>query len=93
MEYFESIYKKWINKLYSLVILKLKNANFTNSPISINNIDINKIVVSNKISCGKKNLKSFIGYKYVRPFFILLPKMSTYRIDFDETKCMFFYKR
>ena len=41
----------------------------------------------------KKNLKSFIGYKYVRPFFILLPKMSTYRIDFDETKCMFFYKR
>ena len=58
MEYFESIYKKWIKKLQSLVILKLKNANFTNSPISINNIDINKIV-SNKISCPKKEFKIF----------------------------------
>ena len=59
MEYFESIYKKWIKKIQSLVILKLKNANFTNSPISINNIDINKIVVSNKISCPKKEFKIF----------------------------------
>ena len=33
-------------------------------PISIKNIDINKIVVSNKISFGKKRFKYFIGYKY-----------------------------
>ena len=31
--------------------------------ISIKNIDINKIVVSNKISFGKNVFKYFIGYK------------------------------
>ena len=31
--------------------------------ISIKNIDINKIVVSNKVSFGKKGFKCFIGYK------------------------------
>ena len=34
-----------------------------NGPISIKNIDINKIVVSNKVSFGKKGFKYFIGYK------------------------------
>ena len=33
------------------------------SPISIKNIDIDKIVVSNKVSFGKKGFKYFIGYK------------------------------
>ena len=33
------------------------------SPISINNIDINKIVVSNKLRFGKQDFKYFIGYK------------------------------
>ena len=32
-------------------------------PISIKNIDINKIVVSNKVSFSKKGFKYFIGYK------------------------------
>ena len=32
-------------------------------PISIKNIDINKIVVSNKTSISKKDFKYFIGYK------------------------------
>ena len=32
-------------------------------PMSIKNIDINLIVVSNKISFGKKGFKYFIGYK------------------------------
>ena len=30
---------------------------------TINNIDINKIAVSNKVSFGKKDFKYFIGYK------------------------------
>ena len=52
------------------------------------NIDINKIVVSNKVSFGKKGFKYFIGYKdaKIRPLCIFLPKMSAYRRDFDETK-------
>ena len=32
-------------------------------PISINKIDINKIVVSNKTSFGKKGFRYFIGFK------------------------------
>ena len=33
------------------------------SPISIDGIDINKIVVSNKFPFGKQDFKYFIGYK------------------------------
>ena len=40
-----------------LVILKSKR------PISVNNVDVNKIVLSNKISLGKKGFKYFICYK------------------------------
>ena len=61
--------------------------------ISIKNIDINKIVVSNKVSFGKKAFKYFIGYKYakkIRPLCIFLLKISAYRKDFDETKYMSF---
>ena len=36
------------------------------SPISINNININKIVVSNKVSSSKKGFKYFIDYKDVK---------------------------
>ena len=67
------------------------------SPVSIDNIDVNKIVVSNKISFGKNGFKHFIGYnnaeKY-RPLWIFFPKMSTYRREFDKTRCLsFFYKK
>ena len=53
--------------------------------ISIKNIDINKTIVSNKVSFGKKGFKYFIGCK-IRPLFIFLLKMNAYRKDFDETK-------
>ena len=44
--------------------LKLKNKNFIKfQKILINNIDINKIVVSNKFPFGKQDFKYFIGYK------------------------------
>ena len=33
------------------------------SPILIEDIDINKLVVSNKVSFGKKDFKHFVGYK------------------------------
>ena len=44
------------------MILKLKNTNFTSS-ILIGNIDINKIIVSNKVSFGEKDFEYFIRYK------------------------------
>ena len=60
---------------------------------SIKNIDIDKIVVSNKVSFDKKGFEYCIGYKdnkKIRPLCIFLPKMSAYRKDFDETKYMSF---
>ena len=60
----------------------------------IDNIDINKIVVSNKVSFGKKGFKYFTGYKNakkIRLLCIFFPKMSAYRIDLDKTKCFFFF--
>ena len=61
-------------------------------PISIRNIDINKTVVSNKVSLGKKGFKYFIGYTdaKIRLLCIFLPKMSAYRTDLDKTKYMSF---
>ena len=63
----------------------------------INSININKIVLSNKDSFGKKSFRNFIGYKdskKIKPSCILLTKMSAYRRDFDETYIsVFFYKR
>ena len=56
------LYTKMKKRIINLVTLKSKNKNFANikRPISIKNIDFNKIVVSNKVSFGKKGL---IGYK------------------------------
>ena len=39
------------------MILKLKNTNFTKTR---SNSDINKIVISNKVSFGKKDFKFFL---------------------------------
>ena len=62
-------------------------------PISIKNVAIDKIVVSNKASFGKKRFKYFIGYKNVskiRSLCVFVPKTSAYKQDFDETKyCRF----
>ena len=41
------------------------------------------------VSMGRKDFKYFICYedaKQIRPLCIFLPRMSTYRRDFDETK-------
>ena len=57
------------------------------SPISINNIDINKLVVSNKLTFGKQDFKYFIGYKdnkETRPLCIFFLEMSIYKIFFDK---------
>ena len=60
------------------------------NPISICNVSIDKIVVSNKVLFGKKGFRYFIGYEddhaKVMPLCIVLPIMSAYRKDFDETK-------
>ena len=47
-------------------------------PILIDNIDVNKIVVSNKISFGKNDFKYFIGYKDAK-------KLDFYAYSFQKT--------
>ena len=61
---FETIYKmvKTIIKFGDIEIEKQK-FHPNRSPFLIKNIDINKIVVSNKVSFGKKGFKYFINYK------------------------------
>ena len=57
--------------------------------ILIKNININKIVVSNKVPFGKKGFNYFIGYKAkIKPLWMFLSKMGAYRRDFTETKYM-----
>ena len=61
--------------------------------ISTKNIDINKIIVSNKVSFGQKRFKYFIDYKDAKkfpPLCIIIPITSAYRGDFDETKYISF---
>ena len=68
------------------------------SPISISNIDINKIVVSNRVSFGEKwfywlqNIRQKFYWLQRWPLCILLPKVSAYRRDLDETRYVFFHK-
>ena len=51
------------------------------SPILINDIDINEIVVFSKFPFCKQDFKYFIGYKdnkEIRPLCIFFPEMSIY---------------
>ena len=62
-------------------------------PVLIDNIDVNEMVVSSKISRGKNDFKYFIGYKdtkTIRSLCMFLQKKSAYRRDFDKTECMSF---
>ena len=56
-------------------------------------MDNNKIAISNKVSFSTKWFKYFNGNKDSKKFrllCIILPKMTGYRKDFDETKFISF---
>ena len=62
-------------------------------PISTNDVEINKIVVSNMLTFGKQDFKHFIGYKHsekIKPLFILHSQVIIYRRDLDENRLMYF---
>ena len=83
-----------------------KNINFANKKIKksdfyknkkinrIDEIDVNKILVSKKESYGTKNsFKYFIGYNdndVIRPLCVRLPQMTGYARKFDENATMSF---
>ena len=57
---------------------------------NIDSIDVNKILVSKKVSYGKNNsFKYFIGYNdndIIRPLFAKLPQMTSYINKFKDKK-------
>ena len=65
------------------------------TPILLKDVDIEKVLASNKIFLGEKNYKIFTGYlcdNYkVKPLHIKLPKTSAYVKSCDgQTKWMYF---
>ena len=74
---------------------KIKKSDFyKKKKVLIDNIDVNKILVSKKEPYGTKNaLKNFIKYNdndVVRPLCAKLPQMSGYARKFDENATMSF---
>ena len=75
---------------------KINKSNFYKNKklFSLNDIDVNEILVSKKESYGTKNsLKYFIGYNdgdLNRPLYIILPQMIGYVKHFDSNKTMSF---
>ena len=66
------------------------------NPISINDIDINKIVISNKLPFGKKDFKYSIAYQdlgVIRPLYIFRQQMIIYKRSFNENRQLLFNKR
>ena len=62
------------------------------NPIWMDDVAIDKTIISNKISCTK-GCTYFNGYRNEekgKPFCIILSKMSEYAIIFNKTKCMSF---
>ena len=62
----------------------------------INHVDINKIVISNKLPFGKKDFKYFTDYKDSeknRSLYIFCPQSFIYSGIFDENKCIFNKRR
>ena len=79
------------------MILKLKKNEISHnkSPISINNIDVNKTVVYKKVSFSKSGFKSFIDYrdaKTIRPLCIFLLKWVHIE-KIDKAKCISFFDK
>ena len=63
------------------------------SPIAINDIDINKTVVSIKVPFGKQDFKYLLGYKdseKIKPLCIFCPQMIIYKINFDDNRRIYF---
>ena len=75
---------------------KIKKSEFYKSKkvFQIDDVDINKILVSKKEPYGTKNaLKYFIGYNdndVIRPLCVRLPQMTDYAKKFNKSETMSF---
>ena len=84
------------NKIITLGNIEVQRNKFhqQKKTILIYDVNIDRIVVSNKVPFGKKGLKYFIDYdddhEEIMFLRIMLPKMDDNRRDFNETKRMYF---
>ena len=81
--------------MFGKIEIEKKNFYHNKIPVSLRDGDIEKLLVSNKISFGEKDCKCFIGYLYNDNKFKLLhmmfPKTSAYIKSYDrKTKWMYF---
>ena len=65
------------------------------TPIFLEDVDIKRVLLSNKISSGEKNYEYFIDYLHddfkVKPLYIMLPETSSYVKSYHgQTKLMYF---
>ena len=81
-----------------MAILKLKKIHFIAIKVVFFKKDVNieKVLVSNKISFGEKSYKFYIDYLYndhrVKPLHIMFPKTSAYVKSYDgQTKWVYFF--
>ena len=80
----------------SIKNIKIKKSYFYKNKkvFQIDDVDVNKILVSKKEPCGTKNaLKYFIGYNdndVIRPLCLRLPQMTGYAKKFNENATMSF---
>ena len=64
-----------------------KKFHASKQPIALNLVNINQILISDKLEHNDKGFKYFIGYKeddIIRPLCIILPEMSGYIKHFDN---------
>ena len=86
----KSIYKngknnnKILKQYFGNIKIEKQKVQQHKRPTSIKNIDINKSIVSKKLSFAKNGFKCFIGYKCALRVF--LPNMRAYRKEFYEIK-------
>ena len=67
---------------FSGIEIEKKKISLPQKSYFLEHVDIEKVLVSNKISSGEKNYKYFIGYLHndhkVKLLHIMLPKTSAY---------------
>ena len=58
------------------------------NPILIEDVDIDKILISNNVSCVKENYKFFISYRSydyeIKSLSIILPETTAYVRSYDD---------
>ena len=84
---------KWVKTFWRLVILKLNKINFV---VTLGDVDIENVLVSENISSSEKKYKYFIGYfdnnHKVKPWHTMHQKLSAYVKRYDrKTKWMYFF--